>query len=365
MPSSNLRDVMRNGALAAIAALMMSAIALGAEVRERVRIPVGHGDVIQSTEDVRTVAIAEPTIADAAVGSARTVVVNAKSVGTTSLVVYNEGGKYKIYDIEVYTPNGDKQVLLHVQVAELTNTALRELGLDVTGSGRTNTPWIDGALQGGLYTGQLGPQLPISGPSAVADGILKYAKNDGRLTLQAQWRALETRGDIRTLAHPSLLAKSGEKASFLVGGEIPYTTQTFVSGTSAQSVAFREFGVKLNFTPVVEDNGIIHLNVAPEVSELDPTIQVLGVPGLRIRKASTVVDMNPGEYLTIGGLTQTSKTKVRRRVPLLGQIPLIGLLFTSTHMDSQDRELLVVVYPELVSPSSTMPQLPTDKPEAK
>ena len=131
MPSSNLRDVMRNGALAVAVLMILSAVAMAADVREKLRIPVGHGEVVQSNDEVRTVAIAEPTIADAAVGSARTVVVNGKAPGTTSLVVYNEGGRYKIYDVEVYVPNSAKQVLLHVEVAELTNTALRELGLDV------------------------------------------------------------------------------------------------------------------------------------------------------------------------------------------------------------------------------------------
>ena len=361
--SSNLRDVMRGG-LAVLLISIAVVTTAHAQARERIRIAVGHSEVVQSSEDVRTVAIAEPTIADAAVGSSRSVVVNAKATGSTSLVVYGEGGRFKVYDIEVYTPNGDKQVMLRVTVAELTDNALRELGIDFTGSGRTNNPRIDGAMQGGLYTGQVGPpQLPISVPDVTANGIIKYARNDGRLTLQAQWHALETKGDVRILARPNLVTRSGEKANFLAGGEIPIP---YAVGTAAgaQGIIFKEFGVKLEFTPTVEENGKIMLKVAPEASEVDFTLtNVTGVPGFRTRKASTSVEMNPGEYLAIGGIRQSTTDKVRRRVPILGQIPILGLLFTSTRNEVNTRDLLVVVEPEIVTPQTTMPPVPTDRPE--
>src|ERR1043166_8001875 len=128
MPS-NLRDVMRGCGAVLLIQMVLVATAFG-QARERIRIAVGHSEVVQSSEDVRTVAIAEPTIADAAVGSARSVVINAKSSGWSRLVVYSEGGRYKVYDIEVYVPNGEKQVLLHVNVSELDQNATRELGLD-------------------------------------------------------------------------------------------------------------------------------------------------------------------------------------------------------------------------------------------
>jgi pilus assembly protein CpaC len=372
---SNLRDVIR--ALAAgLVLTVVSAAVVHAQTREKIRIPVGHAEVVPSTEDVRTVAIAEPAIADAAVGSARTVLVNAKSPGSTSLVVYNEGGRYKVYDVEVYAINGDKQVQLHVQVAELSDNALRELGFDLTGSGKNNVKWLDGSLAGGLYTGKVGaPTLPIPGPSGQpdvsADGILKYARNDGRLALQAQWHALETKGDIRVLAHPTLVTRSGEKASFLAGGEVPFVTQVASAGGGIFSTTFKEFGVKLDFTPTVQEDGKIMMKVAPEVSEPDFTLGSSGgvsggfIPGFRTRKASTSVLMDAGEYLAIGGIRQTTTSKVRRRVPFIGQIPLLGLLFTSTRNESSGRELLIVVEPELVTPGTTMPPLPTDRPDTR
>ena len=125
-----------------------------AEVHDRIRIPVGRGEVVTSNDEVRTVAIAEPKIADAAVGSSKTVVVNGKAPGITTLVVYNEGARFKVYDIEVYTPNGDKQVALHVRIAEVNDNAARELGFDYYGDGFTKE---GNFLTGGLLTSKISP----------------------------------------------------------------------------------------------------------------------------------------------------------------------------------------------------------------
>jgi pilus assembly protein CpaC len=372
MPSSNLRDVMRSGGLVALVLIGITSAALAADVRDKIRIPVGHAEVVQSDAEVRTVAIGEQAIADAAVGSARTVVVNAKAPGITNLVVYNEGGRYKIYEIEVYIPNLDKEVMLHVNVSELSDRASRVLGFDFYGSGRTNTPWIDGAVQGGLFTTKVNsPSFPLD-PGPATDGIIKYGRNDGRLALQVNWQALEQSGDIRTLANPTLVARSGEQASFLSGGEFPVPISTVSSGTTGSTVTiqWREFGVKVVFTPTVLENGAIQLKVAPEVSQLDFSnplaLNGFVVPILISRKASTTVTLNAGENLVIGGLKQTEKSKTTRRVPFIGRIPLLGLLFTSQSTSSTEKDLLIVVSPEMVDTAmNTMPPLPTDRPERK
>src|SRR6185436_21101122 len=111
-----------------LALLAVGVTTAQAAARPRLRIPVGRSEIVTSTEDVRTVAIAEPKIADAAVGSARTVVVNAMTPGVTSLVVYNEGGRFAVYDIESYVPNSDVQVVLRARVAEMNDNARKELG---------------------------------------------------------------------------------------------------------------------------------------------------------------------------------------------------------------------------------------------
>lgn len=373
MPSSNLRDVMRSGGLVALVLIGITSAALAADVRDKLRIPVGHAEVVQSDAEVRTVAIGEQAIADAAVGSARTVVVNAKAPGITNLVVYNEGGRYKIYEIEVYIPNLDKEVMLHVNVSELSDRASRVLGFDFYGSGRTNTPWIDGAVQGGLFTTKVNsPTFPLD-PGPSSDGIIKYGRNDGRLALQVNWQALEQSGDIRTLANPTLVARSGEQASFLSGGEFPVPVATSsgnTAGGTTVTIQWREFGVKVVFTPTVLENGQIQLKVAPEVSQLDfsnpLSLNGFGLPILISRKASTTVTLNAGENLVIGGLKQTEKSKATKRVPFLGRIPLLGLLFTTQSTSSTEKDLLIVVSPEMVdNASTTMPPLPTDRPERK
>jgi len=364
MFSRKMMSAMRSGVGAMVAVVALAAVA-GAQGRDRIRIPVGRAEVVSSTEDVRTVAIAEPKIADAAVGSAKTVVVNAKSAGITTLVVYNEGARYKVYDVEVYVPNGNKQVALHVRVAEVNNNASREIGFDFLGEHNGS----GGFWQGGLYTTKVSsPSIPLAvGPAT--DGFLHYEPVAGNWFLQTQWKALEEAGDLRTLANSTLMARSGEKASFLAGGEIAIPISSGAASTgggTAVTIQWKEFGVKISFTPTVEENNSITLNVAPEVSQIDYsnalTLSGYIVPTLISRKASTTVNLNAGEHLVIGGLKQMEKVKTVKRIPGLGHIPLLGYFFTNTRTENVERDLLVVVSPELVeAAAATLPALPTDR----
>ena len=353
------------GAILALVVMVGGAFAQG---RERIRIPVGRAEVVTSSDEVRTVAIAEPKIADAAVGSAKTVVVNAKSPGITTLVVYSESAKFKVYDVEVFIPNSQKQVSLHVRLAEVNSSAKRELGFDWFGQGTSTSPWLDGFIQGGLYTTKVqSPSIPLTvGPAT--DGFLHYEANSGAWLLQTEWKALEEKGDLRTLANSTLVARSGEKASFLSGGELAIPIASGSSaGLSTVTIEWKEFGVRLNFTPTVEENNSITLKVAPEVSQIDFSnplrLSGFAVPSLISRKASTTVNLNAGEHLVIGGLKQTDKVKVVKRIPFLGRIPLLGFFFTNTRVEDVDHDLLVVVSPELVeAAASSLPSLPTDRP---
>ncbi len=373
MSPADPRDAMR-GAVMALLLMLVPVAALSADAGEKLRVAVGHAIVVPSLEDVRTVAIAEPDIADAAVGSARTVIVTAKSAGSTNLVIYTEGGRYRIYEIESYVPNQEKQVLLRCVVAEMTANALHELGLDFWGSGQSNNRAVDGTLGGGLYTTKVeAPAYPLlpepkSGEAQGkpgADGFFGYSKNAGNLQLQMEWKALEQSGDIRMLANPSLLARSGEKASFLAGGEFAYQIISGSGSGAAPAIAFKEYGVRVEFTPYVEEDGMIRLKVAPEVSEPDWSRSIFGVPPLNSRKASTTVMLKPGEILVIGGLKQTTSNKLVRKVPILGHIPLLGAFFTYQRDEVSQKELLITVSPELVEASSRVPALPTDPPAKK
>ena len=364
MFSRKMKSAMRSGVAVMLALVALAAMAQ-AQAREKIRIPLGRGEVVSSTEDVRTVAIAEPKIADATVGSAKTVVVTAKAPGITTLVVYNEGARYKVYDVEVFVPNGTKQVALHVRVAEVNNAARKEYGFDWLGQGVIDNHF----LQGGLYTTKVSsPSIPLEvGPAT--DGFLHLEELTGQWLIQTQWKALEESGDLRTLANSTLMARSGEKAYFLSGGEIaiPISSGT-AGGTTTVTIEWKEFGVKLNFTPTVEEDNSITLKVAPEVSAVDFSnpLRLSGftVPSLISRKASTTVNLNAGEHLVIGGLKQVDKVKTVKRVPVLGHIPILGFFFTNKRTENVERDLLVVVSPEIVAAAATtLPALPTDRRE--
>jgi pilus assembly protein CpaC len=347
----------------AMLAMVLTTTLVSADVRERIRIPMGRSEVVTSLDLVRTVAIAEPKIADAAVGSERTVVVNGKSLGTTTLIVYAEGGRFTAYDVEVYEPNSDKQVALHVRVAEVNSNSAKTVGFDLLGTGVIPTG-KGGMLSGATFPSKVSePHDPLLiGPST--DGFLSYARAD--LALQTTWKALEDKGELRTLANPTLVARSGEKASFLAGGEfpVPVASSGGVGGV-AVTIEWKQFGVKVEFTPTVQDDGSIILEVAPEVSQLNfaQGIEINGfrIPSLTSRKTGTTVRLDPGQHLVIGGLKQSENVKTVRRIPVLGQIPILGFFFSHSSTEKVDRDLLLVVSPEMVNGGTRqLPQLPTD-----
>ncbi|MFI5371382.1 MAG: type II and III secretion system protein family protein [Candidatus Eisenbacteria bacterium] len=331
---------------------------------ERIRLAVGRGEVIISNDDVRTVAIAEPKIADAAVGSQRSVVVNAKSPGITTLVVYNEGARYKIYDIEVYVPNSDKQVALHSTLAEVSDEARHQLGFDWVGGVTSTTPWLDGTATGGLF--------PLKATSDTRDGFITYVRTKGDMNLSVQWQALKQNGDLRELANPTLVARSGGQASFLAGGEFPVPIATGGGATvgavvpQTVTIEWKQFGVRLEFTPTIMENGSILMDISTEVSALNfnTSVKVSGfdLPSIDTRKAKTQVVLQPNEYLVMGGLKQTESVRVVKKVPILGEIPLLGFFFSSSNTQKTEKDLLVVVSPEIVSSANAMPALPTDTP---
>ncbi len=349
-------------AVAAVCAIAAPALAQN----QRVRIQVGRSHVISTTQDVRTVAIAEPRTADAAVGAERSVIVSGKQPGFTTLVVYTEGGGFTIYDIEVLRPGEEHQVKLHVTVAEVNDIARRQLGFDLLGQVRSTIPWLDGTLTGAFYTTKVqNPWIPLLvGPTT--DGFFDYVRSAGDFSLQGTWQMLERRGDIRLLANPTLVANSGDSAYFHSGGEIPVGV---VSGTGLQqtiTIEWKKYGVQVNFRPIVSDNDVT-LRVGALVSQLDfanaLTISGGVIPALSSRSAYTTVTLKSGEHLAIGGLKIRETQKRVNRVPVLGQIPILGFFFRQTINVVDERELLLVVSPEIVTAQSTPPSLPTDRPE--
>ncbi len=244
-----------------------------------------------------------------------------------------------------------QQVLLEVRFAEMSRNTVKQLGI-------TGVSWGD-SVSNGLITGAGNLVGGITGT---------FGFPLSNLTIQMN--ALEQQGLIRTLAQPNLIALSGENAYFLAGGEFPIPTGVALNGQV--SIEFKQFGVSLTFTPTVLEDGLINLLVAPEVSQLDASAGIdlngIRIPGLKVRRAKTMLEMRDGQSFAIAGLIQSDFTDTVAQVPLLGRIPIIGTLFRSTSFTKNESELVMIVTPRLVRPvpagSFTTPtdrvQVPSD-----
>jgi pilus assembly protein CpaC len=232
------------------------------------------------------------------------------------------------------TVRASQEVVLEVRVLEASRSALQDMGFSgVITDGSSSFTYGTGLISGSDPAGTLNVHTRIS-----------------KVSIDMTLQALENKGVVRTLARPNLVALSGEKASFLAGGEFPYPVP---QGLNQITLEFRTYGVKLNFLPIVEDNGLIRLQVAPEVSELDNTnsirINNINVPGLITRKADTTVELKDGASLALGGLFQRNYANTVRQVPLLGDVPILGALFRSANWNRNETELVIIVTPKLVT----------------
>lgn len=164
---------------------------------------------------------------------------------------------------------------------------------------------------------------------------------------------LEGRGLARRLANPTLVTTSGVEANFVVGGEVPISSAvTGENGTVATETDYREYGVRLNFMPVVLDDGMISLRVRPEVSDIDTSVTVNGQPAFISRKADTTVTLRDGQSFAIAGLLQVDNERNLKQVPWIGQVPILGSLFRSTAFQKKETDLVILVTPRLVRPGA-------------
>ena len=187
------------------------------------------------------------------------------------------------------------------------------------------------------------------------------------MDLGATIEALQTKGIVEVLAQPNVLAANGKEASFLAGGEYPYPVVqgTSSGGAGAVTIMFKEYRVRLNFIPTITPRGTIRLQVAPEVSALDFTnaIEVSGfnVPAINTRKVNTEVELADGQSFAIGGLLDNRDTETYEKIPLLGDIPILGRFFQSMVKNRTNTELIVIVTPEIVSPVQAGTAIPEPK----
>lgn len=236
---------------------------------------------------------------------------------------------------------GAQQVMLQVTVSEIHRTVAKQLGINLSGSvsfGSVNLGLNSNPINGGEV-------IPTTNRASVGFQA-------GNVQVSAVLRALENRGALRMLAQPTLTAISGQSAKFLVGGEVPYTVY---SSDGTPSTTFKEYGVKLDFTPTVKSSGTVSLLVNTGVSD------ILSDNSLSRRDVETTVELTPGTTLAIGGLIDQRTNGAIDKFPGLGDIPILGALFRSREYRSAETELVILVTPYLVNPSpaNSIP-VPTD-----
>lgn len=406
-------------------ALLLLATAAGQAAADagRLELTSGKSVVIRTDQPVKRISIGNPEIADFNLLSPREVYLTGKTAGTTNLTLWQEG-RTVLYDIVVgydvarlkrelqellpqekdlrvtaandaitltgkvtsaaalsqalalaraYAPEGKlanlvevggvHQVMLEVRVAEMSKSLTRRLGINLAYT-RGNDFGV--SLLGGLAEVVSPTDATIfSSPlgfiqSPAVTSLFRFDK--GQTTWTGFVDALQEDGLVKVLAEPNLITLSGKTASFLAGGEFPIPVP---SGDGDITIEFKQFGVGLNFTPVVLSKDRISIQVAPEVSDLDFTValrlQGFVVPGLRTRRTSTTVELGDGQSFAIAGLLKENVRTVVSKFPLLGDIPILGALFRSTAFQKEETELVIIVTPHLVKPLERHKQvLPTD-----
>ena len=266
--------------------------------------------------------------------------------------------------MEVPTP-ATAQISLQVRFAEVDRSAETQLGANILRNFGSNMPLS-------VSTGQFSPPgltqtqsvstngststTSTSGNQFTVSNLLNIAIFRPDLNLAAFIEALQQQNLIEILAEPNLLTESGKEASFLAGGQFPYPVPqaSGAGGYTTITIEFKEYGVRLNFTPTLLPDGLIHLKVAPEVSSLDFTnaLQLNGflIPALAINRAQSEVDLRDGQSFAIAGLLDNTVTKQFEKIPGIGDIPILGKLFQSESLTKAKNELLIIVTPHVVHP---------------
>jgi len=382
---------------------------------ESIEMSVGRSSLIDAPWSVSKISIAEPGIADVQVAAPDQVIVLAKSIGRTDLVLWSEDGESITRRIDVHVDlaelqadldklfpysrltvgksrdlvtvqglfnraedakrlktymeavglkhmdmtsvAGVQQVLIQIKFAEASRTAMRTLGVNTFYSDQEffGGSVIDDLINLEFNKGALGSTGAVTG--AISPATTLFAGIPGA-DLDFFLRALEDNQYMRVLAEPSLIAVSGEEASFLAGGEfpIPVIQGSGGGGNSSITVEFKEFGIRLQFRPVVLGDGTIRIQVAPEVSQLSEVgaVQLDGfnIPGLVTRRAETTLEMNSGQTFALAGLLNQTTSSQAQNTPGIGNMPVLGSLFRSVRYQQQDTELIVLATVSLVEPLS-------------
>lgn len=387
--------------------------------REPLILSVGHSTVLRTSQRLRRVYVSNPEVVDSITASPHELVLTAKAGGSSSVAVWTEDGTTSLYnvvaDLDIDEPakalhlafpgeqigvesQGGRllltgaasspgvidaalklltsyskdvvssaqilmqhtpQVQLKVRIAEVDRTKLTQFGINILSGG--NTTAVTQTQQFG------GVQLKDDGALGLSDllNIFVYSHN---IDMGAILRDLQQNQVLQVLAEPNITALSGQTAHFLSGGEFPFPViQGSSGGLTSVTIQFRPFGVKLDFTPIVNPDHTIRLKVAPEVSALDYTNAVMisgyTIPAISTRRAETEIELQDGQSFAMSGLLDRRTTEKLGKMPGIGDIPILGELFKSRDINKSFTELVIIITPVLVDPLAhpeAVPPLPTD-----
>jgi pilus assembly protein CpaC len=274
-----------------------------------------------------------------------------------------------VINVLTFGPVGAQEVLLEVKFAEVDRLALTQWGFNLFSTGAGNTIGSVSTQQFGTSSPfNLSDKIPASpGQQFTTQQTFSNLMNlfvfNPNIHLGALVQAMQQKNLLQILAEPNLIAVNGKESSFLAGGEFPYpVVQPSSGGTSSITIVFKEFGVRLKFTPLIMPSGNIHLHVAPEVSSLDYsnalTLQGFVLPALSTRRASTELELQDGQSFVIAGLLDSRVTNIGQQIPGLGSLPIIGNLFKSKSNQKTTTELMVLVTVHRVQPTNQPPAGP-------
>jgi pilus assembly protein CpaC len=296
--------------------------------------------------------VANPDIADVVVVGERDVVINGKAAGETDILLFGAANFRRHYRVVVGTAAADRpQIVLGVKIAEVRRDLLTQIGVSSLYRG-------DKARVG---TSRLNTDAPFDGQTGaigLTDARFGTILTDfGTRDLLGLIEAEQQRGRARILAEPNVMAANRDSASFLAGGEIPIPIAQpgGPGGQALVTILYREFGVRLTFSPEVLNDSLVKLRLRPEVSSLDFANSLLlsgfRVPALRTRRMESTVDVRRDRSLVISGLFTDERERVRTGIPLLMDIPILGALFSSTRWQSNETELVMIVTPTVFDPN--------------
>jgi pilus assembly protein CpaC len=390
------------------------------------RVMVDKSLLINTTERLKRISVTDPSVAYATVITPTQILVHGRAPGEVSLLIWDELERSRSFDLRVdvdvsaaadeerrvfpeeqisvtpsraaivlsghvttedvakragelaaaysknvvnvltFGPVGAQEVLLEVKFAEVDRSALTQLGSNFFSTGAGNFIGTTGTGQFGGFGAQSitqtpGQSAPVQSNQTISN-VLNLFLFRPDIHFGAVIEALQTRNLLQILAEPNLIAVNGKKASFLAGGQFPFPIVQPGAGFTAVTISFKEFGVKLDFTPVIMPNGNIHLTVAPEVSTLDfanaLTISGFTVPALSTRKAETEFELRDGQSFVIAGLIDNRVTDIWNKMPGLGDIPILGNFFKSKSAQKSNSELMVLCTVHRISPNNEPPPLP-------